>query len=112
MKFLLKNVALPEGGGKISAKIAEIFYAAFYSDFAVKNFKSPKNRISAIFAGISDPPPLWKSQNFENKFHFRGRSTSDFSLNWEEFLNFDTLSGLFRKATFLNFPSLFFPNFA
>ena len=50
------------------------------------------------------PPPLWKSQNFEKKFRFRGRSTSDFSLNWEEFLNFDTLSGLFRKATFLNFP--------
>ena len=65
MKFLLKNVALPEGGGKISAKIAEIrskfrenYANTFCSDFAVKNFKSPKNRISAIFAEILPPPPL------------------------------------------------------
>ena len=109
MKFLLKFLALPEGGGVGNSckncrnrffRTFEIFNSKFTAGSLLKIF----GHFSAIFAEISDPPPLWKSHNFEKKFHFRGRSTSDFSLNWEAFLNFDTLSGPFRKATFLNFP--------
>ena len=88
-------------------KISQIFYAAFCSEFALKNFKSPKNRISAIFAEIL-PPPLWESQNFEKKFHFRGRSTSEFSLNWEGFSNFHTISVAFSKSHFFELSVTFF----
>ena len=107
-RFILKILALSEGGGrkflqklqKSIFRTFEIFNSNFTAGSLIKFF----GHFSAIFAEISDPPPLWKSHNFEKKFHFRGRSNSDFSFNWEAFLNFDALSGPFRKATFLNFP--------
>ena len=133
MKFLLKYLALPEGGGVGNSckncrnrffgllkfltanslrfdlmikekmtnaqKRAWCMYVCMYARSLLK-FLATFPQFLQNFR----TPPLWKSHNFEKKFHFRGRSTSDFSLNWEEFLNFDTLSGPFQKATFLNFP--------
>ena len=39
MKFLLKNVALPEGGGKISAKIAEIRFFGLLKFLTAKSLQ-------------------------------------------------------------------------
>ena len=101
--FFSKFWLSQRGGGPDFCKNCRKSLYCFLQWFRFKNFKSPKNRISAIFAGISTPPPLWESHNSEKKIHFRGRSTSEFSLNWELFRTFTPVPRLFRKATFLNF---------
>ena len=109
MKFLLKIVALPEGS-EISAKIAEKWPKIFRRLPAV-NLLLKISKVRKIdfcnFCRNFRPPPLWKSQKFKKKFHFRGRSTSDFSLNWEEFLSFDTLFMAFSKRHFFELSVIF-----
>ena len=111
MKFLLKIVALPEGGGpKFLQKLqksGQKFLEGFLQWICCLKFQKSEKSISAIFAGISAPPPLWKSQKFKKKFRFLGRSTSDFSLNWEEFLSFDTLFMAFSKRHFFELSVIF-----
>ena len=57
-------------------------------------------------------PPLWESQIFEKKFHFRGRSTSELAPNSEEIWSFDTLSVAFSNSHFFELFVTFFPQFS
>ena len=83
-----------------------VFISKITAGSSIKIF----GQFSAIFAEIL-PPPLWESQNFEKKFHFRGRSTSEFSLNWEGFSNFHTISVAFSKSHFFELSVTFFSQF-
>ena len=116
MKFLLKNLAFPEREEgvnfcKTCRKLAKKFYAASCSDFANKNFKSPKNRISAIFAEIYPPPPsplgepnFWEEISFSGSFDFG--IGSEFGRNLELRHPF---RGFFEQPLFWTFRSFFSP---
>ena len=115
MKFLLKFLALPEGGGsEFLQKLQKKFYAASCSVSLLKISKVRKIEFLPKFCRNSSPPPPpfgGQAQNFEKKFHFRGRSTSEFSLNWEGFSNFHTISVAFSKSHFFELSVTFFPQF-
>ena len=107
-KFLPKILAQSEGGGRqFLQKLQKFDFSDFRKFLKQIHCRKQHKILWLIFCNFCRnfwPPPLWKSQNFKKKSRFLGRSTSDFSLNLEEFLNFDTLSGPSRKATFSNFP--------
>ena len=103
MKFLLKILALPEGGG--SRFLQKLQKKSILLPAVISLLKISKVRKIEFLQFLQEfqPPPLWESHNSEKKIHFRGRSTSEFSLNWELFRTFTPVPRLFRKATFLNF---------
>ena len=108
--FFLNFWLFQRGGGRKFLqklqKLAKNFQKASCSEFAVKNFKSPKNRFLQFLQDFPTPP-LWKSQKFKKKFRFLGRSTSDFPQNWEEIRNFDTLFMAFSKSHFFELSVIF-----
>ncbi len=104
-----QNFGSPRVGGggnfcKICRKLAKKFYAAFCSEFGFKNFKSPKNRISANFAGISTPSPSGRAKILRRNFIFGVVRPQNFLRIGKDFRTFTPFLWLFRKAIFLNFP--------
>ena len=109
MKFLLKIVALPEGGGsEISAKIAEkwpkIFSRLPAVNLLLKISKVRKNEFLQFLQEFPTPPPSGRAKNFRRNFVFWVVRPQIFLKIGKKFGTSTPFSWLFRKAFFSNFP--------
>ena len=115
MKFLLKFLALPEGGGVGNSckncrnrffRTFEIFNSKFTAGSLLKIF----GHFSAIFAEISDPPPSGRATILRRNFIFGVVRPQIFLWIGKNFWTSTPFPGLFEKPLFWTFRKFFSPN--